>query len=117
MASVRFIPGPDQGDAEIVVLGVELHEQLVVIDIASTLIDAVRFPTARRKLPRVGVTDDLGTTYRGKGLEHYGSGWSGSAPVAHYPMEFRGPVPPDARYLRISFGTMIGKNRGVVVML
>lgn len=117
MATVRFIPGPDQGDADTVVLAVEPHEDLVVIDIATAVIDAIRRPTRRRRLPRVALEDDLGNTYRGRQLERYGVSWSGNAPAAHYPMEFRPAVPTAARFLRISFGTMIGKNRSVVVML
>jgi hypothetical protein len=88
MPMVRFIPGPDQGDAEIVVLGVELHQELVVIEIATTMISPVQREMPRHKLPSVRVEDDLGTSYRGKGLAHYGWGTSGNAPAAHFPMEF-----------------------------
>jgi hypothetical protein len=63
------------------------------------------------------VEDDLGTAYRGKGLTLYGAGWSGNAPTAHYPMEFGPAVPAEARYLRITFGSMYDENRTVVVML
>ncbi len=117
MATVRFVPGPDQGDAEIVVLGVELHEELVVIDVATTLISAIRHPTRRNQLPLVRVEDDLGTDYRGKGLTRYGASWSGAAQVAHYPMEFRPPVPPGARFLRITFRGMYREDHSVVVMV
>jgi hypothetical protein len=117
MAAVRFVPGPDQGDAEIVVLGVELHEDIVVIDVATAEIGAIRHPTVRRRLPRVKVEDDLGNTYRGKPLERYGAGWSGAVPIAHYAMEFRPPVPSDARFLRVTFGGMYADNRTVIVML
>jgi hypothetical protein len=117
MATVRFIPGPDQGDAEIVVLGVELHEDLVVVDVATTMLSRIERESLRHKLPSVMVEDDLGNSYRGKSLSQYGAGWSGRARVAHYAMEFRPRLPAPARFLRISFGTMIGKNRSIVVML
>ncbi len=117
MATVRFVSGPDQLDAEIVVLGVELHQELLVIEVATTMISRIRQETVRHKLPSVRVEDDLGTPYRGKGLTRYGAGWSGNAPAAHYPMEFRPAVPAGVRYLRITFGSMYDGNRTVVVML
>jgi hypothetical protein len=117
MAAVRFVPGPDQGDAETVVLGVELHEDLLVIDIAAAEIDAIRHPTPRRQLPRVKVEDDLGNIYCGKPLHSYGAGWSGNVPVAHFPMALRPAVSRDARFLRITFGGMYVASRTVIVML
>jgi hypothetical protein len=117
MPKVRFIPGPTQDDAETVVLGIELHEDLVVVDVATTEIDAIRRPTRRRQLPHVRVEDDIGNTYRGIGMSHYGANWSGQAPVAHFPMEFRPTVPSEARFLRIRFGGIYAENRTVVVML
>jgi len=117
MASVRFIPGPDQGDAETVVLGVELHEDLIVIDIATTMLSAIRSPTRRNRLPRVRVEDDRGNIYSGVSLEHYGWSSSGSAPAAHYAFEVTPHVAPDAQFLRITFGSMYADNRTVVVAL
>jgi hypothetical protein len=117
MPTVRFIPGPEQGDAETVVVGVELHEELVVIDIATTAIDAIRRPTMRRRLPSVRVEDDLGTTYGGLSLEKYGAGWSGQVPVAHFPAEYRPGVPSEARFLRVRFGGMYSDSWTVVVAL
>jgi hypothetical protein len=117
MASVRFIPGPDQGVAEIVVLGVELHEDLIVIDIVTTMLSAIRNPTRRNRLPSVRVEDDLGNTYSGVSLERYGFGWSGNAPAAHYAFEVAPQPAPDARFLRITFGSMYADNRTVVVAL
>ncbi len=117
MAPVRFIPGPDQGDAEIVVLGVEVHEELIVIDIATTMISRIERPSARRKLPSIRVEDDLGNTYSGVSLDRYGSSWSSSAPAAHYAFELRPRVSTEARFLRVKFGAMYGDNRSVVVML
>ena len=117
MAAVRFIPGPDQGDAEIVVLGVELHEELIVVDIGTTNLSAIRQPTRRNQLPRVMVEDDLANVYGGISLGRYGSSWSGNAPAAHFPMEFRPAVAEEARFLRVTFGAMYGDNRSVVVML
>jgi hypothetical protein len=117
MAAVRFIPGPDQGDADTVVLAVELHEEVVVIDIATTLVRAIQHFTVRHVLPSVRVEDDLGTEYRGESLDRYGGGWSDIAPAAHYPFEVRPAVPPEARFLRITFASMYAENRTVVVML
>ncbi len=118
MARVRFVPGPEQGDVEWVVLGVELHQELVVVDLATKV-----EPPGNAKvrpaevLPSVRVEDDLGSSYQGKGLGKYGWSSTGTAPARHYPMEFRPAVPTGARFLRITFGTMIGRNRSVVVML
>jgi hypothetical protein len=119
MADVRFLPGPDQGDAEWVVLGVELHQDLVVIDLATSKVNPFGGATTRlsEEFPSVMVADDLGNSYRGKGLGKYGASWTGTAPARHFAMEFRPAVPPGARFLRISFGSMIGPNPSVVVML
>lgn len=119
MATVRFIPGPEQGDAEWVVLAVELHEELVVVDLVTTTgiprsIERVR---PAEVFPSVRVEDDLGNSYRGKGLTKYGSSWTGTAPARHFAMEFKPAVSREARFLRISFGVKIGRNRSVVVML
>jgi hypothetical protein len=117
MAAVRFIPGPDQGDAEIAVLGIELHEELIVVDIATTLISAIERPTARHRLPKVNVEDDLGNVYAGLSLERYSSGWSGAAPAVHYAYEVKPRLVPDARFLRVTFGSMYRDNHTVVVMI
>jgi hypothetical protein len=121
MTAVRFVPGPEQGDADWVVLAVELHQELVVIDLATTTVeqnmDMHQKVRRAEVFPSVMVEDDLGYSYRGKGLGKYGSSWTGTAPARHFPMEFRPAVPASARFLRITFGTMIGSNRSVVVML
>jgi hypothetical protein len=117
VAATRIIPGPDQGDAEIVVLGIELHEELIVVDIATTMIAAVRRPTPRNKLPLVKVEDDLGNSYAGVSLEKYSSGWSGNAPAAHYAYEARPHIAPDARFLRITFRSMYRDDHSVVVAI
>ncbi len=117
MANVRFIIGPDQGDAEFVVLALELHEELIVIDIATTLIEAVSPATRRLKLPKVRVEDDLGNGYEGEPLMMYGAGWSGNAPAAHYAYEVMPAISPEASFLRITFESMREADRSVVVML
>jgi hypothetical protein len=117
MAAVRFIPGPDQGDAEIAVLGIELHEELIVIDIATTLISAIERPNARFQLPKVKVEDNLGNIYAGVSLARYSSGWTGNAPAVHYAYEVKPRLAADARCLRITFGSMYRDNRSVVVMI
>lgn len=119
MAAVRFIPGPEQGDAEWVVLAVELHQDLIVVDLATTKVEQNMHQKLRpvELFPSVLVEDDLANSYRGKGLGRYGSSWTGTAPARHFAMEFRPAVPASARLLRITFGTTIGKNRSVVVML
>jgi hypothetical protein len=117
MAATRIIPGPDQGDAEIVVLGVELHEELIVVDIATTMISTIERPTVRHRLPKVTVEDDLGNTYAGVSLEKYSSGWSGTAPAAHYAYEVKPPIAPDARFLRITFRSMYRDDHSVVVAI
>jgi len=112
-------PRPEQGDVEWVVLGVELHQDLVVVDLATTKVDPPSDAKVRpiEVFPSIIIEDDLGNSYRGKGLGKYGSSWTGTAPARHYPMEFRPALATDARFLRITFGTMIGRNRSVVVML
>jgi hypothetical protein len=117
MPPVRFVPGPDQGDAETVVLGVELHDELVIIDIATTKIDAIRYPTPRRGLPAVRVEDDLGNSYSGLPLSRYGAGWSDRSPVARFPLELRPAIPAEARFLRIAFGGLYAERHTVIVML
>jgi hypothetical protein len=119
MPDVRFVPGPDQGDAEFIVLAVELHKELLVVDIATTKPFPEEFAGSRaaEEFPSVMVEDDLGNTYRGKGLGNYGASWSGNAPARHFAMAFRPAAPAEARHLRITFGVKIGRNRRVVVML
>jgi hypothetical protein len=119
MPIVRFVPGPEQGASEWVVLGVELHSDLVVIDLATTKVERNMHQKIRpvEVFPSVIVEDDLGNSYRGRGLAKYGSSWTGTAPARHFAMEFRPEVPEEARFLRITFGAKIGRNRSVVVML
>jgi hypothetical protein len=108
---VHFIPAPDQGDAEVVVLGAELQPAVVAVVLVTTVFEelvAERFFEPEN--PKLKVEDDVGTEYRrsfGLGVSRISSegGWSLSHGVHRMVLEFQPPVPPNASYLRITLGS------------
>jgi hypothetical protein len=65
VSTTRFIPAPDQGDAQVVVLAVELFEGATVVVLATTIweeLAAARF--FEHEEAALVIEDDLGTEYR-----------------------------------------------------
>jgi hypothetical protein len=110
VSTARFIPAPDQGDAEVVVLAVELFQQAVVVVLVTTILGEVIDSGLFEPGPnQIRITDDLGTEYRrafGVGSSFAGDErrWSGSRGVDRSNLEFEPPVPAGATYLRITLG-------------
>jgi hypothetical protein len=110
MALARFIPAPDQGDAQVVVLAVELFEAATVVVLATTvweelIASGLVGPEAKQAL----IADDVGTEYRrafqaGHAFAGDKRRWSDSNGVHRLNLEFEPPVPPEATYLRIALG-------------
>jgi len=115
----RFIPAPDQGDAQIVLLAVELFEEATVVVLATTIweeLAAARF--FEHDEHALVIDDDLGTEYRrGFQVGSYIAGderrWSESHGVHRMNLEFQPPAPDEATYLRIT----LGRWGNVLVML
>jgi hypothetical protein len=117
--TVRFIPAPDQGDAQVVVLAVELFEEATVVVLVTTALEelietGLIGPEAEQAL----IADDLGTEYRrafqvGHAFTGDKRRWSDSNGVHRLNLEFEPPVPPEATYLRIA----LGPSGSVVVMV
>jgi hypothetical protein len=82
LTSLNFIPAPDQGDAQVVVLGAELHPAAVAIVLVTTIFEElVAEGIFGPKNPKLKVEDDVGTEYRrspGLSVSRIGSegGWS-----------------------------------------
>jgi hypothetical protein len=108
---VHFIPAPDQGDAELVALGAELHPAAVAIVLVTTVFEElVAEGFFEPGNPKRKIKDDIGTEYRrspGLGVSRIssGGGWSLSHGVHRMVSEFQPPVPPNASYLRITLGS------------
>jgi hypothetical protein len=108
--TARFIPAPDQGDAQCVVLAVELFAEATVVVLATTIWDEV-IATGffDREEPTLKVEDDLGTEYRR--APQVSSGfvsertWSRSRGVHRMNPEFEPAVPAEATRLRITLGS------------
>lgn len=118
MSIARFIPAPDQGDAQVVVLAVELFEGATVVILATTIWEelvAARF--FEHDEPALVVDDDVGTEYRRRFQVSSSFAderrWSDSHGVHRINLEFRPPVPEEATYLRVT----LGRWGSVVVML
>ena len=106
MTPVNFIPAPDQGDAQVVVLGVELRPAVVAIVLVSTIDqDLTAAGFFDPKDPKLKIEDGIGTEYRRALQLALGSGWSRSHGVRRMVVEFEPPVPPNASYLRITLGS------------
>ncbi len=110
MSTAHFIPAPGQGDAQIVVLAVELFAEVVVIVLATTIWEemvAAEFFAPEE--PGLTIEDDVGTEYR-RALQVSSAtvrdkrAWSNSHGVHRLNLEFEPPTPPDATYLRITLG-------------
>jgi len=108
---LHFIPAPDQGDAEVVVLGLELHPAVVAIVLVTTVFEElVAEEFFELGNPKLKVEDGVGTQYRrslGLSVSRISSegGWSLSHGVHRTVLEFQPPVPPNASYLRITLGS------------
>jgi hypothetical protein len=119
VSSARFIPAPDQGDAQVIVLAVELFERTTVVVLATTIweeLAAVRF--FEHDEPALVIEDDVGTEYRrafqvSSSIVGDERRWSDSHGVHRINLEFQPPVPGEATYLRIT----LGRWGSVVVML
>jgi hypothetical protein len=115
VAATRFIPAPDQGDAQVVVLAAELHEEAVSIVLVTTIGDELAaggFYDPDE--PGLTIEDDVGTEYRHApqlGLGTIGPGWHGSHGVSRSNVEYEPAVPPEATRLRVRLG-----RRGSVVL-
>ncbi len=111
MIPVNFIPAPDQGDAEVVVLGAELHPEVIAIVLVTTVFEElVAEGFFDPKDPKLKVEDDIGTEYRrspGLSVSRISSEgrWSLSHGVHRSVLEVQPPVPPNASYLRITLGS------------
>jgi hypothetical protein len=110
VSTARFIPAPDQGDAEVVVLAVELFEQAVVVVLVTSaweeLADSGLLGHEREECL---IADDVGTDYRRAfqvGSSYVGEKrrWSDSNGVHRINLEFEPPVPAEATDLRITLG-------------
>jgi hypothetical protein len=108
--AVRVVTGPDQGDADVVIVAAVLHESGIVIDVISV----GWFPDSGAGVAApFTLTDDLGTEY-----EDGGRSWSdGSRTVGDFSVprgsyQFKTAVPGAARFLRVQF-----PNRSVVLTL
>jgi hypothetical protein len=108
VSAARFIPAPDQGDAQVVVLAAELFPETLVLVLAMTIWDeVVAAGLFEREDPALRVEDHLGTAYRRApqiGVSHVGSGWRGSHGVHRANLEYEPPVPAEATYLRVTLG-------------
>jgi hypothetical protein len=99
--TVRVVTGPDQRDADVVIVAAVLHESGIVIDVISLGGFADEAPS--RAAPFI-LTDDLGTEY-----EDGGRSWSdGSRTVGDFSVprgsyQFKTAVPGAAQFLRIQF--------------
>jgi hypothetical protein len=106
LTPVNFIPAPDQGDAQAVVLGIELHPEVVTVLLLTTIFAEVAAeglfdPTD----PQLKIEDDVGTEYRrALGVSVGGGKWSESHGVRRSNLEFQPPVPPQATSLRVTLG-------------
>jgi hypothetical protein len=110
---VNFISAPDQGDAEAVVLGAELHPEVVAVVLVTTIGEKlVAEGFFDPKDPKLKIEDDVGTVYRRAFQVGIVNEWSGSHGVRRPILEFEPPVPPDATYLRITLG-----SRGTVALM
>jgi hypothetical protein len=106
--AARFIPAPDQGDAQVVVLAAELFPERLVIVLAMTIWEeVVAAGLFDREEPKLSVEDDAGTKYRRAfqvGASYAGQGWGDSHGVSRCNLEFEPAVPSEATELRIRIG-------------
>jgi hypothetical protein len=105
MEAPRFIPAPDQGGSQIVVMAAELHEKALVIVLATTIFEelaAADFFTPKDGV--LSVEDDVGTEYRRAFQVGFSSEWSSSHGVHRWNIEFEPPVPLATSYLRVRLG-------------
>jgi hypothetical protein len=116
--TARFIPAPRQGDAQVVVLAVELFAEATVVVLATTAWDelvAAGFFDGEK--PALRIEDDVGTEYR-RLLQNF-SGyvsertWEHSRGVHRMNPAFEPAVPAEASRLRIA----LGRWGSVVVMV
>jgi hypothetical protein len=108
MTAARFIPAPDQGDAQVVVLAAELFPERLVLVLAMTIWDeVVEAGLFKHEEGALRIEDDLGTEYRRAlqvGAHSVGPGWNGSHGVHRANLEYEPPVPAEATYLRVTLG-------------
>ncbi len=106
MAAARFIPAPDQGDSQVVVLAAELYPEVVVLVLVTTISDELVAAGLYQRDNPAGLTieDDVGTKYRRAFQLGFAGEWSLSHDVQRANLHFKPPVPPEATYLRVKLG-------------
>jgi hypothetical protein len=97
VSPVNFVPAPDQGDAQAVVLGVEMHPEVVTILLVSTIFEELAAEAFfDPEDPKLKVEDDLGAEYRRALQIGMGSKWSESNGVRRSNLDFEPPVSAEA---------------------
>jgi len=94
--SVRIITGPDQGDAQAVIVAAELHPNKVVLDYVSVVEPEPVRGNVDGEPAQLELLDDLGTEYK-----LTGGGGSGQDGVRRGAINFLPAVPDGATYLRV----------------
>ena len=93
---IRIVTGPDQGDAQAVIVAAELHPDQVVLDCVSFAPLEPAGGMVDGQPARLELLDDVGTEYT-----HAGGGGSGEDGVRRWAVKFRPAVPDEATYLRV----------------